>query len=196
VPDVATAPALVPPRPWTWLHQVHGDTVVTVRHPGEHAGARADAAVTTTPGCVLMVRTADCVPIVLRAGTAVGVVHAGWQGLSAGVVAAAAIALRRLDPTAPMTATVGPSIRAGCYEFGAVDLDRIAARWGDRVRATTLWGTPALDLVGGVRRALDEVGATTDDSAGCTACDDRWFSHRARAEAERFATFAWLEAAP
>lgn len=196
MPAAATAPARVPSRPWTWLHQVHGAGVVTVRRPGEHAGAPADAAVTATPGCVLMVRTADCAPIVLRAGDAVGVVHAGWQGLSAGVVAAAATALRVLDPRAPMTASVGPCIRAGCYEFGAADLDQIAARWGATVRATTLWGTPALDLVAGVRRALDEVGATTDDTAGCTACDDRWFSHRARAEPERFATFAWLEAAP
>lgn len=193
VPDAVTAPPPVPPRPWTWLDQVHGATVVTVSRPGEHAGAPADAAVTATPGCVLLVRTADCVPIVLRAGGAVGVVHAGWQGLMAGVVGAAAAALRRLDPIAPMTASVGPCIRAGCYEFGAVELDRIAARWGDRVRATTLWATPALDLVAGVRGALDEVDATADDLAGCTACDDRWFSHRARAEPERFATFAWRE---
>ena len=50
---------------WTWLRQVHGAQVVVVRTPGEHAGVEADAAVTDTLGCPLVVRTADCAPVVL-----------------------------------------------------------------------------------------------------------------------------------
>jgi YfiH family protein len=167
--------------------------VVTVTRPGDHAGAPADAAVTATPGCVLAVRTADCAPVVLLGRDAVGIVHAGWKGLVDGVVARAVEALEALgDP--PVVAHLGPCIRAGCYEFDGPERELLADRFGDVVRATTTWGTPALDLAAGVHAALDRAGVgEVHDTAGCTACDRRWFSHRARGEVERFATTVWLE---
>jgi len=165
---------------------VHGATVVRVSHPGEHAGAEADAAVTTTAGCRLAVRTADCVPIVLTGRSTVGVIHAGWRGLAAGVVEAAVAAMDG-DVTA---AHVGPHIRPGCYEFGERDLDEVARVLGDPVRSTTAWGTPGLDLATAVRRALGSIPVV--DAGACTACSDLYFSWRARGEHERFATIAWL----
>jgi len=166
-----------------------------VTKPGELAGAPADAAVTAHPGCVLAVRTADCAPVVLLGSAAVGVVHAGWRGLLDGVVERAAAALRTLDD-GPIVGHLGPCIRAGCYEFDGPERDLLAARFGDTVCATTTWGTPALDLAAGVHAALASAGvAEVHDTAGCTACDRRWYSHRARAEVERFATTAWLEPA-
>ncbi len=183
------------PRPWTWLQQVHGARVVTVNHPGEHAGEHADAAVTATPGCTLAVRTADCAPIVLEARRGVGLVHAGWKGLMAGVVDAAVAALRALDD-GPLRAHLGPCIRPGCYEFGDPELAEMTKRFGDAVAATTLWGTSALDLPAAVRSALGAAGvALVSDDAGCTACDRRWYSHRARGESERMATVAWVSSA-
>ena len=188
----APGPVASAPRPWTWLHQVHGADVVVVTRPGEHAGAAADGAVTAAPGCALAVRTADCVPVVLAGRSAVGVVHAGWQGLAAGIVASTVVALRSLD-AGPLVAHLGPCIRPGCYEFAGPELDLLVDRFGDRVRSVTTWGTAALDLPAAVGVALDEVGVTTvHDQAGCTACDRRWYSHRARGEPERIATVAWL----
>jgi copper oxidase (laccase) domain-containing protein len=68
-------------------------------------------------------------------------------------------------------------------------------RFGSDVEARTLWGTPALDLAAAVSIALEASGVETiHDTAGCTACDRRWYSHRARGEQERLATSAWLEA--
>ena len=183
------------PRPWTWLHQVHGATVVVVDAPGQHAGASADAAVTARPGCALAVRTADCAPIVLLGQRTVGVVHAGWRGLIEGVVPAAAAAMAALDDP-PTAAHLGPCIRAGCYEFKGPERAVLGDRFGPAVLATTVWGTPAVDLPAAVAAAVAEIGvATLDDTAGCTACDRRWYSHRARGEAERFATSVWLEPA-
>ena len=182
------------PRPWTWLHQVHGADVLTVARPGQHAGADADAAVTATPGCALAVRTADCAPVVLVGERAVGVVHAGWRGLAAGVLEAAVEALRSLDG-GPVQAHLGPCIRPGCYEFDGPELDGLVDRFGAGIRGTTTWGTPALDLPQLVRAALGAAGVEAlSDDAGCTACDLRWYSHRARGEVERFATVAWIEA--
>lgn len=182
--------------PWTWLTQVHGADVVTVTRPGEHAGARADAAVTAVPGAVLAITTADCVPVVLYADGAVGVAHAGWRGLMAGVVGATAEALRALGHE-PVQAVLGPSICPAHYEFGAEDLDRVAARWGDEVRATTADGRPALDVAAGVIRALAEAGIPEVlDHGDCTAeHPDTYWSFRARAETGRMATVAWLEEA-
>ncbi len=175
------------------MRQVHDAGVVTVTAPGEHAGAEADAAVTAIPGAVVAVATADCVPVVLLADGAVGVAHAGWRGLVAGVVEAAVAALADLGH-APHRAVVGPCIRPARYQFGPDDLDRVASRWGDGVRSVTHSGAPALDVVAGVRAALDEAGVhDVVDEGLCTAADpDRYWSHRARAEAGRMATVAWL----
>ena len=174
---------------------MHGAEVVTVTCPGEHAGSAADAAVTAVPGCVLAVRTADCVPVVLLGSVGVGVVHAGWRGLVDGVVEQAVLALESLG-AGPIVAHLGPCIRPGCYEFDGPEREPLAARFGEAVCATTTWGTPALDLPAAARVALAGAGVQeVHDTAGCTACDRRWYSHRARGEVERFATTAWLERA-
>jgi copper oxidase (laccase) domain-containing protein len=88
------------------------------------------------------------------------------------------------------TAHVGPHIRPGCYEFSKADLDEVAATLGDGVRATTTWGAPALDLTAGVRSALGDIPLV--DAGACTACTDLYFSWRARQDAARFATIAWM----
>jgi YfiH family protein len=180
--------------PWTWLRQTHGAGVVVVDRPGSMAGEAADAAVTAVPGAALAVHTADCVPIVLLGGRAVGVAHAGWRGLAAGVVGEAVTALRRLSPTDEVTAVIGPCIRVECYEFGPDDLGRVAAVLGGEVRGRTAGGRPALDLTAAARIALERAGVSTiDDDGSCTACGTRWFSHRARGETARQAAVAWLE---
>jgi YfiH family protein len=165
---------------------------VRVAAPGEHAGVEADAAVTSVPGAAIAVQTADCVPIALVADGAVGVVHAGWRGLAAGVVEAAVQALADAGG-GPARAQIGPCIRARCYEFGPTDLDRVAERLGDGVRATTAWGTPALDVVRAATAALRRAGVTeVADSGVCTACSPAHYSHRARGETGRQALVAWL----
>ena len=184
--------AAVAPGPWTWLRQVHGAEVVTVTEPGEHAGVEADAVVTAVAGAPIAVHTADCVPVLLVGPSAVGVVHAGWRGLAAGVIEATAAAMADLG-SAPTGATCGPHIRARCYEFGPADLDQVAAACGDVVRGTTAWGTPALDLTAGVRSACADLGLDLADTGHCTACSPVHFSHRARAESGRQALVAWIE---
>lgn len=174
---------------------MHGSEVVTVDRPGQSAGATADGAVTATPGCALALRTADCAPLVLAGQRAVAVVHLGWRGLLAGLVGRGVEAMARLDDK-PLMATLGPCIRPGRYEFDGPELDDMVERFGVEVRARTAWGTPALDLATAVRAALSEQGvADLVDEAPCTACDSRWFSHRARGETARFATVAWIEGA-
>jgi YfiH family protein len=174
-----------------WLAQVHGADVVTASAPGQSAGASADAVVTTEPGVPVAVHTADCAPLLLVADHGVGVVHAGWRGLLAGVVEATVEAMHAVG-TPPHGAVLGPVIRPRCYEFGEADLAPMVERFGAAVRATTAWGTTALDLPVAVRSAVGEHGIALDDVGTCTACSPAHWSHRARGDRGRQALVAWL----
>jgi copper oxidase (laccase) domain-containing protein len=195
--------------PWTWLRQAHGAEVVVVRRPGAGAGCAGDAAVTIVPNAALSVQVADCAPLVLIGETgggdagdggavgaaAIGVVHAGWRGLIAGVVPAAVGAMRRLG-AGPIRAVIGPCIHTECYEFGAGDLDAAAMALGESVRGRTAGGRPALDLVAGARASLRAAGIDAcDDIDICTGCSPRHWSHRAAGERERQAVVACLRGA-
>ena len=190
---VAARRAALVDLPWTWLRQVHGAEVVTVARPGDHAGAEADAAVTDVPGAVLAVQAADCAPVVLLGDGVVGVAHAGWRGLVAGVLPAAVGAMRAIG-AGQVRALLGPCVHPGCYELGDPALGEVAAVLGRSVVSRTTGGAPALDVPAAVAASLGTVGVALDaGGATCTACtpDTAW-SHRARAEAGRQAALAWL----
>ncbi len=177
------------PGDWVWPRQIHGRAVLTDPTQSD-ATEPADAAVTGIPGRVLAVVTADCAPVVLVGDGAVGVVHAGWPGLEAGVIGEAVAALRAAARSEqPVRAFLGPCIHPERYEFGADDLDRLVARFGAEVRSSTLDGTPAFDLPAGVRVALREVGVDgIDDVDLCTAESPRFFSYRRDGTTGRQAT--------
>ena len=182
------------PTPWTRLRQVHGARVVTVDAPGACAGEEADAAVTTVPGAALAVLTADCAPVALASEDGVvGVAHAGWRGLVAGVIPATVSTMRDAGARGAIRAVVGPCIEAACYEFGVDDLDAVAAVLGDVVRGETAEGRPALDVAAAVRSSLTSAGVEDVDDVGvCTACAGTHFSHRARGDLARQALVAWI----
>src|SRR5690606_12062005 len=80
------------PAPPCWLRQVHGVAVADLdQQSADGSQPEADAAFTTRPLVVCVVRTADCLPVLLAAqdGSAVAAVHAGWRGLASGVIEAA-----------------------------------------------------------------------------------------------------------
>lgn len=112
--------ALALPSPPCWLRQVHGKAVVRVdapADPGWHA-PEADAAISTDPRAVLAVLTADCLPVavVSRDGQHLGLAHAGWRGLAAGVIDQL---LQRLDlPASQLMAWLGPAIGPQSFEVG------------------------------------------------------------------------------
>lgn len=178
---------------WNWLRQVHGAEVAVATAAGEHRGTEADALVTSAPMVPLAVQTADCGAVVLTSAEGVvGVAHAGWRGLAAGVVPATIDAMVTLGAGA-VTAHLGPMIHPECYEFGADDLAAVTETLGPDVAGRTNDGAPALDMPAAVEAAVLGAGATVASrSAGCTACAaDRWYSHRARREAGRMSAVVW-----
>jgi polyphenol oxidase len=183
-----------------WLQQVHGTGVLRLDAVPPPAERTADAAVTTVPGQVLAVLTADCLPVLFcrRDGARIGIAHAGWRGLAAGVLEAAFATLE--SPPADVLAWIGPGIGAAAYEVGA------------EVRAACLAASPAaeqcfapgrpgrwqFDLAGLARRHLEALGlAGVHGGQWCTHSDpERFFSHRrdgANAPTGRMATLIWLE---
>jgi YfiH family protein len=191
-PDVEARRRAIVDAPWTWLRQVHGDTVVTVTTPGEGAGSKADASVSAATGCVLAVLAADCAPVALVSPEGViAAVHAGWRGLTGGVLERAVDAVRGLGAT-DVRAVLGPCIHAECYEFRAADLAAVAAELGEGVRGRTADGKPALDVPAGVKASLRRAGVTdVTDVDACTACSDDYFSWRARKDLGRQALVIW-----
>jgi hypothetical protein len=165
------------PAEWVWLRQVHGREVVTVAAaPAEPP--EADAAVTSAVDLPLVVMTADCAPVALASPGGIGVVHAGWPGLEQDVLGAAVDALRAIAP-GPVRAWLGPCVHPARYEFGADLLARLVERLGPEVSATTIVGTPALDIPTAVRRSLARVGVhDVIDVDVCTAASSDHFSHR------------------
>jgi YfiH family protein len=145
----------------------------------------ADALLSYTPNLAVMVRVADCVPVVLATEQrdTVGVIHAGRRGLVAGVVRAAVNVLNERGK-GPLTAWVGPRICGSCYELDAATADEVAAAV-PAAASTTLEGTPAADIGAGVLAQLDELGVTVHDFGGCTLEDDRFFSYRRNGTTQR-----------
>ncbi|MCX6526272.1 MAG: polyphenol oxidase family protein [Actinobacteria bacterium] len=201
--------ASIAPAPWTWLRQVHGGRVVVVEHPGEFAGAEADAAVTAVSDAVLCVQTADCAGV-LFAGfseqktstrsdencvVAVGAAHAGWRRVAAGILQSTVEALVSLGAQSVVW-ELGPCISPAAYEFGEIELAALVDRYGESLRGRTDSGAPALDLRAAVRAALSETPAVYQGSHSipCTATDPGFFSWRARQDSGRQTSAIWMTA--
>jgi YfiH family protein len=160
------------------LRQVHGDRVLVA---GEHDGPgrpEADGLVTDRPGVVLVVRAADCVPVLLcdEAGTVVGAAHCGRPGLVAGVVPATVARMRDLG-AGDLTAWIGPHVCGACYEVPAALQTEVGALEPASV-ATTSWGTPSLDLGAGVRAQLERERVTVVEASACTRESPDLYSYR------------------
>jgi YfiH family protein len=169
--------------------QVHGNTATMAADAASPLEPEADCIVTATPGVAPTVITADCLPIVIATPGAVAVVHAGWRGLEAGVIATAVVKLRE-QGGGVMTAAIGPGAGACCYEVGDDLHRRFNAHCQDFRQGRNL------DLKAIARVQLMEAGvARIHDAELCTICGDPelTFSYRREgAETGRQAAVAWL----
>ncbi|MDP2958132.1 MAG: polyphenol oxidase family protein, partial [Longimicrobiales bacterium] len=103
------------------MRQLHSDTVH--RLDGVPAGKlEGDALMTDVPGLLLVIRTADCLPVFLvdKRNRAAAAVHCGWRGTEKRILEKAAEAMGRAYGSEPgaMLAALGPCIGSACYEVG------------------------------------------------------------------------------
>lgn len=164
-------------------YQVHGRAAVVVDADSQ-PGPRCDVLVTASPARTLMLRFADCTPILLvdPVRRVVAGVHAGWRGTHLRAAEAAVAAMNARFGTRPsdVVAGVGPAIGPCCYTVGEEVREAFADRPWAIVREA---GETRLDLWEANRRGLVAAGVPPEqvELAGiCTRCHaDRFFSHRA-----------------
>jgi len=177
----------IPRKAITTAQQVHGAQVAQVG-PEDRGGTfpATDGLVTDVPGVVLMLRFADCVPLLVfdPRRPAVGLAHAGWRGTLAGIASRMVEAMQAAFGSRPeeLIVGIGPAIGPCCYQVGPELAGRIQAQspqWPELVR----WqdDTPYLDLWRANRRQLEAAGVCCITVAQyCTACHvDQFFSYRA-----------------
>jgi YfiH family protein len=169
-------------------HQVHGNRVAVVGDKeGSSVLAGCDALVTNQPGCVLLLRFADCLPVLLfdPERQAVGLAHAGWRGCVAGVAVRTLQAMQEAFNcrAADVRAWLAPAIGPSCYEVGADVISAVGMAIGHRASAVlrTGDGRTLFDLPGAVRLQLQDAGVNQVEDCGlCTHCHTaEFYSHRA-----------------
>lgn len=168
---------------WATVHQVHGNRVVEVEGPGP-VGMEADALFTRVPGLVVAVVTADCVAVVVGGTAGVGVAHAGWRGIAAGVVGGMVKAMRSVGLNLDWAA-VGPFIGPCCFEVGP----QVARRFLPQVTLSRQ-GRPSVDLGGAVAEQLGDLPIWW--SQRCTLHQPGSFSHRRDGTPRRMAALGWI----
>lgn len=107
--------------PLVTLRQIHSDVIHLVNEMPDDPLA-GDGLITETPGLLLAIQTADCLPIILvdTKRHAVGVFHAGWRGTMKRIVEKGVGEMFRCFGTRPqdLRAAIGPGIQGCCYEVG------------------------------------------------------------------------------
>jgi YfiH family protein len=181
-----------------WLRQVHGTGVLrfdTTDHSSEEPVA--DAAVTSTPGVVLAILTADCLPVVFASedGSEIGAAHAGWRGLAGGVLENTVAAMQA--PASRLIAWLGPAAGPRAYEIGQEVFDAFVS-WNHQAASAFVATRPGhwrVDLYALARMRLSALGLVRVHGGElCTITDAmRFFSHRRDARTGRMATVAWLQ---
>lgn len=172
--------------PTAVVRQVHSADIVLVDAAGEYG--QADALITSQPGFLLAIRTADCVPAVIvdPATHSVAAVHAGWRGITAGILPKTLERMTQHFGTSPaeVLVAIGPAIGQCCFEVGPEVASQFQSWFPER---TDLSQKTTIDLretslrqltSSGVPRAAIELA--TDE---CTRCHpDRFHSWRRDAE--------------
>jgi YfiH family protein len=175
-----------PPEPLATLRQIHSAIAVYADRDG--CLAEGDALLADTPGLLVGVKTADCLPILLadERHRTVAAVHAGWRGTVAGVCISTLKAMTDRWRTQPqdLHVAIGPGIGSCCFEVGP----EVAVQFGERFERTRI------DLQETNRRQLIEAGLAPQRiyaASLCTRCNSSQFHsfRRDREKAGRLISF-------
>jgi polyphenol oxidase len=121
--DGGTQQSEVPASPWhlVTLRQVHSDIIHCIDSVPDEVLV-GDGLLTSSPGLLLAIQTADCIPIILADSKrhAIGVFHAGWRGTAKRIVEKGMGEMRRYFGSKPrdLKAAIGPGVHGCCYDVG------------------------------------------------------------------------------
>ena len=189
-----------------WLKQIHGVTVSTPasRNTLGNGPFEADAAVTNIPNEVLAILAADCMPVLFasKAGDVIGAAHAGWRGLSGGVLENTINEMMALSPgltTSDIQAWLGPAIGPSAFEVGEDVLQAFAQQGKGIVSKAFI---PVISAPGKylanlyllARDRLNTLGIEqiTGGEFCTVSSPERFFSYRRDKVTGRFASLIWI----
>ena len=189
-----------------WLKQIHGATVSTPSSRNAFASRliEADASVSNKPNEVLAILTADCMPVLFASknGDVIGAAHAGWRGLSSGVLENTIQEMLALSPVLrpeDIVAWMGPAIGPSKFEVGD-DVLKAFSPQGAPILSKAfkpIPGSPGKYLANLYLLAQDRLRSFDIEQIYggefCTFSDsDRFFSYRRDKETGRFASLIWI----
>lgn len=188
-----------------WLTQVHGTRVLDLSSASASASGQplsheADASIASEPEQVCAILTADCLPVLLAdcRGTQVGAAHAGWRGLSQGVIEQT-VAAMRASGADQLTAWLGPAIGPQAFEVGS-EVREAFAHLGPEAEAAFVpvpgkAGKFFADLAGLARIALLRSGVTqVSGGRDCTVSNPaKFYSFRRDQITGRMASMIWIK---
>jgi YfiH family protein len=190
-----------------WLTQVHGTRCVDAAAVAP--GVEADASFTRQRGVVCAVLTADCLPVLFcdESASVVGIAHAGWRGLAAGVIEATVAAMG--EPGERLMAWLGPAIGPQAFEVGGEVRDQFIAhdaqaasafkpaangKWLCNIHELARQRLRALGIDGPRRDVPVTQSRRTASADSCTLRDaESFFSYRRDGVTGRMASLIWLE---
>ncbi len=181
--------------PPLWLSQVHGSHVVEYDQVRDmESQIKADGCYTTHVHQVCTVMTADCLPVAIYNHTrnSIAVVHAGWKGLAAGIIANSVNSLK----SGEYSVWLGPAIGPEYFEVGDEVREAFVSKLPDHANAfmATETGKWFADMYLLARQQLESLGITRVFGGDyCTYRDSgQFFSYRREQITGRMATLVWL----
>lgn len=188
---------------WRECHQAHGDKLLVDPPPSQILAksdslAEADGMMTSHPGLGLMIKTADCQPILLAdtSGTHIMALHVGWRGnrINFPATAIKAFCSQYQIETSQIFAVRGPSLGPTASEF--VNFD---SEWGPDFNKWFYQKTETMDLWALTRHQLEKAGVPSDQIYNIDICTylnaASWFSYRRDKQTGRQASLIWINPA-
>lgn len=185
-------------KAWRECTQVHGDRILVEPEPGEPCARpqsleQADGMMTSRRGMGLMIKTADCQPLLLTdsTGSHIMALHVGWRGNRIDFPGTGVRAFCQQYQLSPrdIHAVRGPSLGPGAAEFVNFDTE-----WGKGFEPWYYQGK--MDLWGLTRHQLEKAGVPPPNIHGMDICtytnDDAWFSYRRDKQVGRQASIIWI----
>lgn len=174
-----------------WLNQTHSRECVVIE---EDAYRTADASITRKPNTVLVIMTADCLPILLtnQNGDEIAAIHAGWRGLANGIIESTLTKMNSKPDT--LLAWIGPAICQKCYTTGKEVYEQFIHNYpfsaSDFISQNDVF---LANLPGIAKQILEQQGIRVSQSGVCTFEDSsRYFSYRQEKQTGRIASLIWF----
>ena len=165
-------------KPYASMEQTHSNRITHAQKPGTY---NSDGIFTSSKNLGLVVKTADCMPILLKDKNNIGVVHIGWRGVKNKIIKNA---LKNFNLN-ELLMSVGPHAQSCCYEVKD-DVSKYLYKYIDKRE-----GKEYLNMAQSLRDISNKIGFKIEFSSICTICDSSYNSYRENKTRKRQYGFIW-----